>query len=287
MATDREPLDREAIEDVAYLSRSATRIRVLDALARGAYSRRELDERTEASRTTLDRIVNELEDRGWAARRPDGDYEATATGRRLVAETVPFVGAVAAIRRLGEAVAWLPEDLSIGLHHFQDAVVRRPGGGDPIETGEYFVELFQETTAFRVLTNLAAPGPVGRALRDRVVSGEMTAECVITEDVVDLNRESPERSARWREMLQAGADVFAHPGPIPCNLYVFEDTVLVKKGGPKPIDDAYGVPIQSENEAVVSWAHRLLDECRADATRLPVETFADEAPAADTDPQDP
>jgi DNA-binding MarR family transcriptional regulator len=149
---------------------------VLDALARGAYTRRELDEFTEASRTTLDRIVNELEERGWAERTTDGDYVATPTGRRLVAETKPFVGSVAAIRQLGEAVAWLPDDLSIGLHHFQDAGVRRPGGSDPIETGDYFVELLQETTTFRVLTNLAAPGPVGRALRDRVLADEMAVD---------------------------------------------------------------------------------------------------------------
>jgi hypothetical protein len=229
---------------------------------------------TEASRTTLDRIVNELEERGWAERTTDGDYVATPTGTHLVAELMPFIDSVTAIRQLGEAVAWLPDDeLSIGLHHFKNACVRRPEQGDPIETGEYYIELLRDTIDFRVLTNLAAPGPVARELRERIVTGEMTAECVITRDVVDLNRENNERSARWRDMIQAGAEVFAHSGPIPCNLYIFDDTVLIKKGGPKPIDDAYGVPIQSENDAVLSWAHDQIDECRADATRLDTETF--------------
>jgi predicted transcriptional regulator len=275
MSTDREPIPRQTIEDIAYLSRSANRIRILDQLTSGPYSRREMEQFTEASRTTLDRIVNELEERGWAERTVDGDYEATPTGARLVAQLMPFIDSVTAIRQLGEAVAWLPTDeLSVGLHHFEDASVRRPEQGDPIETGEYYIELLRDTTELRVLTNLAAPGPVARELRERIVTGEMTAECVITRDVVDLSCGSSERSARWRDILDGGADVFAHSGPIPCNMYIFDDTVLIKKGGPKPIDDAYGVPIQSENDAVVSWGHDLIDEYRADATRVDVETFA-------------
>lgn len=274
MTTNREPIPRDAIEDIAYFSRSANRIRILDALTRGPHTRREMEEFTEASRTTLDRIVNELEERGWAERTPDGDYVATPTGTHLVAQLMPFIDSVTAIHQLGEAVAWLPDDeLSIGLHHFKNAFVRRPEQGDPIETGEYYIELFRDTTDFRVLTNLAAPGPVARKLRERVVTGEMTAECVITRDVIDLIRDNTDRSARWRDMVREGADVFAHSGPIPCNMYIFDDVVLIKKGGPKPIDDAYGVPIQSENEAVLSWGHDLIDEYRAGATRVDAETF--------------
>jgi len=275
MSTEGEQFPRHAIEDIAYLSRSANRIRILDALTSGPHSRREMEGITGVSRTTLDRIVNELEERGWAERTTDGDYVATATGTHLVGELMPFIDSVTAIRQLGDAVAWLPEDeLSIGLHHFKDAFVRRPAQGDPIETGEYYIELLRETDEFRVLTNLAAPGPVGRELRDRVVTGKMTAECVITRDVVELTREASVRRSRWREMLQAGADVFAHSGPIPCNMYVFDDKVLIKKGGPKPIDDAYGVPIQSENESVVSWGHGLIDDYRAAAIRADAETFS-------------
>ena len=276
MSIEREQIPRETIEDIAYLSRSGNRIRILDTLTEGPYSRRELEECTEASRTTLDRIVKELEERGWAERTTNGDYVATSVGTHLVAQLMLFIDSVTAIRQLGEAVEWLPDDkLSIGLHHFSDAFVRRPEQGDPIETGEYFLELFRDTREFRVLTNLAAPGPVARKLRERIVAGEMTAECVITRDVVELNRRNTERSARWRDMVQAGADVFAHSGPIPCNMYIFDDIVLIKKGGPKPINDAYGVPIQSENEAVLSWGHSLIDECRADATRVDAETFRD------------
>lgn len=284
MSTERDPIPRDAIADVAYLSRSSNRIMILDALTSGPHTRRELADGTDASRTTVDRIVNELDERGWAERTTDGDYVATPAGTHLVAQLLPLIDAVTAIRRLGEAVAWLPHDeLSIGLHHFKDASVRCPEQGDPIATGEYFVELLRETTEFRVLTNLAAPGPVASALCDRVRTGELNAECVITHDVVQLIHENTDRSARWRDMVAAGADVFAHSGQIPCNLYIFDETILLKKGGPKPIDDAYGVPIRSENDAVVSWGHELIDDYRAAATRLAPERFRDEGSAEGTE----
>lgn len=63
MLTRNDTVPIEALEDIAYLLRSPNRVRILDALTRDPYSRRELGEQTGTSRTTLDRIVNELEER--------------------------------------------------------------------------------------------------------------------------------------------------------------------------------------------------------------------------------
>jgi hypothetical protein len=188
----------------------------------------------------------------------------------------PFVGSVAAIRRLGEAVTWLPtEDLSVGFHQFKDATVRRPQGGDPMDSVDYLVDLVHETNELRVLSGLAPPTPLARAMRDRIVAGRLTAEYVVTDEVVGFVRERENPRARWRDMIEGAAAVFRRSDPVPCNLYVFDDTVLVKKGGPNPIDDAYGVPIRSETDSVRSWAHDLLDGCRSDALRLGPQTFAE------------
>jgi len=62
--------------------------------------------------------------------------------------------------------------------------------------------------------------------------------------------------------------VYVHDQPIPCNLLVFDETVLIKRSGTGPIDDSYGVPIVSENEAVLAWAHDLIDRYRDDADRI-------------------
>lgn len=278
MANEIDSIPTEALEDVAYLSRSANRVRILDVLTTGPYSRRELAELTETSRTTLDRIVNELEERGWAERTTDGDYVGTPAGTHLMGQVRPFIDSVEAIRRLDEAVAWLPADeLSIGLHHFSDAVVLRPEQDDPMETIDYFVDLLGEITGLRVLTHLAPPTPLARTMRDRIAAGQLTAEYVLTDDLIGYLRGRPERRERWREIVEGGADVFQVRSSIPCNLLIFDDVVLIKKSGPGSIEESYGVPIRSENEGVRSWAHDLIDRWRADATRVDAGAFAEAA----------
>jgi predicted transcriptional regulator len=286
MPIERDPVQTDSLADVAYLSRSANRVRILDALTRGPSARRELAEETDTSRTTLDRIVNELEERGWAERRNDGDYEATATGERLMTEMRPFLESVQALRRLGDAVTWLPEDLSIGLHHFADATVRRPEGDDPIETVDYFVDLARDASEITVLTHLAAPIPLARTMRDRLTAGELTADYVITGSLVDYLGDASEHRSVWRDILGAGTGVYRYDGHIPCNLYVFGETVLVKKSRPGPIHESYGVPIVTEDETVRTWALDLVEQYRAEATRVGVERFTDEQPVSQVESGD-
>lgn len=278
MVNEGNGIPTKALEDLAYLSRSANRVAILDALTKGAYTRRELEERTGVSRTTLDRIVNELEGRGWAERANNGTYVATSTGNHLMAQVRPFVDSVEAIRRLDEAVAWLPDDeMSIGLHHFSDAIVRQPEEDDPMKTTDYFIDLIRDTAEFRALTHLAPPVSLSRAMRDRIVTEQVSAEYVLTDTVVNYLSDNHERRSRWRDMIESGADVYRDQGPIPCNLWIFDDIVLIKKSGPESIQESYGVPIESENVAVRSWAHDLIDRCRADAVRVDAETLAGES----------
>lgn len=278
MQNRNDAIPIEALEDIEYLSRSPNRVIILDTLTKGPYSRRDLAELTDISRTTLDRIVNELEERGWVQRTNDGNYVGTPMGTHLMAQVRPFIDSVKAIRRLDEAVAWLPADeLSIGLHHFSDASVLRPEQDDPMETVDYFTDLIRETTEFRVLTHLAPPGPLARAMRDRITAGRLNAEYVLTDELIEYLHDQPERRERWRNILEGGGDVVRVQGPIPCNLWIFDDNVLIKKSGPEPIEDSYGVPIQSENETVRSWAHDVIDSYWVDGTPVNIEMFEDES----------
>jgi len=268
----------EALEDIAYLSRSANRVAILDGLTEGPYSRRTLVELTGASRTTLDRIMNELEEKGWAERTADGTYVATAQGTHLMKRFRPFVESVEALHRLDDAVTWLPiDELSIGLEHFSDAAVRRPETADPVETIDFMDDLLTTASEFRVLAHLVPPEPLGETMRDSVVSGQMTMDGVITDTLFSYLTADPERAARWNTVVKAGADLYRREGPIPCNLWIFDETVLIKKSGPEPIDDSYGVPIVTENSTVRLWAHDLIDNWITDATRIDGKAFFDDS----------
>jgi predicted transcriptional regulator len=265
----------EAVADVAFLSRSTNRVRVLGVLADRSITRRELAAVTDVSRTTIDRIVNEFEDRGWAERTADGTYAATPQGTHLQRQLRPFLESVVAIRRLGDAVDWLPtEELTVGLEHFADAAVRRPARDDPVETVDLMVVLVEGATEHRAFTQLVPPVALSEAIREGVESGRLTAEGVLTGESIDSLRETPHRRERWASIVDADrAGLYRYDGDIPCNLWIIDEYVLIKKSSPDSVAEAYGVPIVSRNEAVRSWANGLIDDYRADATRLDVGYF--------------
>lgn len=265
----------EALEDVGYLSRSVNRIVILDALTEGASSRRELAEVTEVSRTTLDRIMNELEDRNWVERTPDGDYVATPAGTHLMRQFRPFLKSVEALRRLDETLEWLPDDeLEIGLEHFSDAFIRRPESGDPVEGIEYMNRLVRDASEFRILTHLVPPASLLQAMRDGVVSGRLSLEAVSSQEDTNFPSEQSTRRKLWRDILEADADLYLCEGPLPCNLWIIDETVLIKKSRPGSLDDSYGAPIVSTNSTVRSWGHDLIDRYRSQATRIDVSVLA-------------
>lgn len=192
VASDRVP--DGALEDIAYLSRSDNRLVVLTALTEGPHTRRELEEVTGVSRAIIGRIVNEFEEWDWAERTIDGDYAATPTGHHMATQFTPFVESIKAVRRFGEAVEWLPTDeLSIGLHHFSDAVVKRPENNDPMEIIDYFTDLIRYAPEIRVLTHLAPPEPFAKSMRDGFNTDRLNGTFVLTGELVEYLRT---RSAR-------------------------------------------------------------------------------------------
>lgn len=103
---------------MAYLSRSTNRVQILEVIATEAHTPRNIAEVTDVPRSTLRRILTEMVERGWAKRTTDGEYVATRTGGYVAVETERYIGAIHAIRTLGEAVSWLPEEeLTIGLQY--------------------------------------------------------------------------------------------------------------------------------------------------------------------------
>ena len=279
MTEDRAPLSDEALEDIAYLSRSRNRVEILEAVVSRPHSPREIAEATGSARSTLERILGELEERGWAERTSEGTYEGTAVGEFVVDEFTPLVDAMDALRNLGDTVSWLPRDeLSISISHFSDAVVRRPD--DPAEVLDYMIEVLRATENFRVISHLIPPESPANAIHDGVAAGRMTVDYVITEDVIEFLSSHPERRERWMQTIESGADLWVWEGPIPCNLWIFDDTVWMKKSRPGSIQEAYAVPISSDDDTVRSWAHDLIDRYRDAATPVDVEAFSEKSPVA-------
>lgn len=271
--SDPGAVPTDALEHIAYLSRSENRVRILESLAAEPHTRRELQELTDTSRTTLGRILTELEERGWAERTTDGDYAVTPRGAHVTREFGPLVEAMGVICEFGETVAWLPTDeLDISLRHFHDATVRRPEPNAPTEAGKHLADALDGASTFYALTFIAPPLAVGTAIRDAALDGDLTAEHVFAGSLVDYIRDNPEGPPPWRDYLEAGARIYRYDGYLPCNLFVVDGTVLILKNLPEVGE--VGTTIESHNETVRSWALELIETYRDDAERVDAEAFA-------------
>lgn len=261
-----EEIPSGALSDVAFLARSENRLRVLTAVAAAPATRRELEDATGVARATVGRALAAFEERGWVVESRDRTYEATPSGAHIAASFRPFLDTIAAIRRLGDRVAWLPVDVApIELQHLSDASIRRPEPADPLSPAMSLTELLQDAAEFHCVVGVAPPLGFERVMRDRVVAGELTTRHVITAEELSYLREDADRIARWREYVEAGGNLFRFDGEIPCNLLLFDDTVIV---GPYPRDGEPAGLIESENEVVCEWAHEIIGIYEREADRL-------------------
>lgn len=280
MARGFDSISSDALEDIAYLAKSANRLRLLDTLASGSYSRRELDERTGIARTTIGRIVNEFEERGWVVRTPDGKYTTTPVGEQVVAEFTPLVESMGAIRKLGNLVSWLQMgEQSISLRHLRNATVRRPEHDDPMEIIDFFVNLIRDASEFYTLNHLAPAVAFTEIMRDRLVADQLTATCVLTGELVDYIHERPDRRERWRECIAAGADVYRYDGEVPCNLLILGEKGFIAKSQAE-YGEQYTM-IESGHSAVRSWALGVIEKHKADSKRLDSGAFEDSTTSED------
>lgn len=269
MLDSDETRSEGGLSDIAYLARSANRVEILATLTTGPHTPRDVEAATDVSRSTLERILSELDERGWAERATAGGYTATTVGEYAVTEFAPLVESMATLRTLRDAVDWLPrEELSIGLHHFSDATVRTPASNSVTAPAAYMTNLLREATEFSCLVRIAPPIGFEIAMRDRAVSGQLTTEHVITEDELAYIAEQSDRVRRWREYLETDVDVYCYDGDVPCNLFVIDETVLVADREPEVC--AF---IESENETVREWARDVIRTHRTEADRLQPSAF--------------
>lgn len=272
MQEDSDVESADALEDLAYLARSRNRVSILESLAAEPLTRGELAERTSIASTTIGRILNELADREWVERTDAGSYATTPVGRQVIAEFTPVVDTMSVIQTLGETVAWIQAaDQPLELQHLTDATVRRPVQADPMAPMSAYMDDLRTATEFYCLVGVAPPENFEEAMRNGAVDRGMRAEHVITESEFNYLLDYPDRLERWRDYIEAGANVYCHAGSVPCNLMIIDETLYIGNA-----QSEYGEPytiIESTNNTVLEWAHRVIDNYREESKKFAVADF--------------
>lgn len=263
----------DALDDVSYLARSENRVRILNVLSKQSYHRRDLVDEIDVSSATAGRILTEFQSRGWVKRTQDG-YVATPTGQQVTTEFESIINCMEAINHLGDAVEWIPSDeLDIGLHEFSDVTVRRPERNDPAEITDFFTDLLKKVTSIHVLTHLVPIEAKETTMVDGLRTGRLTVvNHVITTELLDYLRDHPAHQARWVDLISAGATVYSYDGPIPCNLFILGETVIL--GNSHSTSGNPYACLVSDSSTIRSWARDVIDRYQKKADPVDARDMA-------------
>lgn len=261
------PLD-ESLEEIAFLSRSANRVRALKTLARGRQSQRELREELSVSRATMARILTELKERNWIVR-TDTHYDITALGELVITEFMPLVELMATVQQLSDVFHLLPTDeMDLNLRCFGSAEVIIPDNAAPTKHMDRGLDLLRDADQFRILAWTALP-EYASIICDRLVAGNLEFETVLAATFFEQLADNPSLLTDFRDLADIGA-VYRYDGQVPYNVFITDGTVFFWLCSSEGTEQA---ALVSTDDSVRSWAEETFQAYRALAEPIDVHAL--------------
>lgn len=256
---------RGETEDIEFLARSETRTRLVKMLYRdGELGRDELRDRLDASRTTVQRNLDALEDRGWV-RNGNRTYSLATCGELIAEDFLDLVETASIADRLQPVLRHVDRsELDLDYSSLTEADVLTAEPGDPWSMVNRHVERLKEANDVRALlpvTGLHAM-EVGH---DRVVNHGATSVHVASPAIVDTFENEPAYREYYEELAETDRyRLLRYSGDIPYFLGIIDDVVQIgvdEAGEPRAL-------LETTDETVREWAERTFARYRDGAEPL-------------------
>ena len=239
------------LEEIEFLARSTNRVEVLQLLASGPRTRRDLAAATGASQATLGRILEDFAERSWVARQ-GSEYVATATGELVADGVEELVSVLETEARLRDVVAFLPTaELGFDLRRLADATVTVPSRTRPSAQLQRVLDAMEDATTLRAFSHTLNEQSLAPA-RDRVAAGTQTFEAVLSTDAIEALAGD---DALWRQLRALAesddAEIRVRREPLPLAVTVADGTVYLL------VRDEGGIlraSLHTDDPAVREWA---------------------------------
>ncbi len=252
----------EAIAAVEFLARSETRVQLLDALVEsGPLTRDALKRRFDAARTTIQRNLDALAERGWVRER-NREYHATQAGEWVAEDFGHLLRTVDTATELAPVYEHVDTGaVDLNLRHM-DVSVTTPDPADPLKMVHEQVQHIEGAEYLRMLFPLTCAQALA-ALHEQVVADGADLELVVTPPVAENLRSEPDYREQVADLQAAEtASLWVYDGQFPYYLGRYSDTVelgLVDDGQPAAL-------VATEDERAHRWAERTVEEYRTEAT---------------------
>lgn len=252
-------------EDIEFLARSETRVRLMNELHRdGTLNRDDLRSRFDASRTTIQRNLAALEDRGWV-RNENRTYSLAPCGEMVADEFLDLVDTVSIADRLQPVLRWVDRtelDFDPELVADADVVTGKPG--DPWAMVNRHVRRLRRADDVRSLLPLTGLHAM-EVGRDRVVEHGATATHIATPSVVETFRTNPNYERYYDDLVETERyELYRYEDEIPYYLGIIDGVVQIgvdEDGEPRAL-------LETRNDDVREWAVSKFRDYRTQADRV-------------------
>lgn len=242
-----------AIQDVIDLV--GRRIEMLDCLLEGGTDKRTIVNQLDASRSTIDRGIRELEAVefiDWE----DGTYAPNLCGKLMADEYRRFEERIQRFLELQPLLRWIPvDDFDLEVDWLADAELFVPEQGDPYAMINQHVDRLKRAESGRFILPYVGQHAAEAAYESTIHHGA-TYELVVEPSVMKTFQTDPFYSELVEPLLETGrVDVWVYEGSFPYAVGIIDEAFVQLAA------DEHGQPralLESDADEVRRWAeHRI------------------------------
>ncbi len=265
-------IDTDDISEIAFLARSNARVRIFGELQEElSIEKHELKSRLDVSRTTIQRNLDALEERGWITHDPSSnEYAITTLGEVVATDFFTLVETMETTEGLAVFTKWLPAgSIDLDLHTLSDAEVVLSEPHDPYAPANYHANRMERAERFRALLPASGLNQLEIA-RDLVVEEGREHRFIVDSGVAETFESEPHYARLIKEM--AATDRFGltvADRPVPYFLGIYDEVIHVG------LEDDDGLPralLETGSQAVFEWAEEVYEKYDRDAERVAAST---------------
>ena len=243
--------NNEAVERVNFLMQSPIRVQILELLRKeGELTKRELNERVDVSRVTVQRNVEVLEEHDWIDN-SHPTYSITPLGELVIDEVERLEDSMEVVQKLRPFLKWIPRDsFDLDPHALAEATVIEVDHTNPTDWVHHHTDRIRSTSYAWALL----PGTGIEAWEAAVDSSSngLESQIIVSPDVAETLRTDPDYTEKIEILFERDAlELYVYDMSIPYHLGRLDQYIYFVA-----IDDT-GLPrafIETESDTVHEWA---------------------------------
>jgi predicted transcriptional regulator len=256
----------EAEAELEFLLRSDNRTALLGVLDEaGPLDRYELEDRVDASRRTITRILDTLSERGYLSER-DGAYALSAFGTAIAEAYGAYRETAALVDRYRPLLRHLDSEvIDLDPSLLRGAELTVATDTSPYALLDRVLQLREGADRIYEMAPSVEAKSVGQ-LAERVEDGEaVEVEVILPPAAVEDARTHPEYAEAHRTIRTTdGIEMYVYPEPFSVVLGIVDGTAVLGVS----VDGRPHALVESARPAFVEWAERSLDSFRREAAPI-------------------